>query len=68
MTRNIGREELSYAESLWIRSVQEELKQQKNYQQLMRELRVYEDDGILRARERLNRSDLPQEKKSYLVA
>ena len=64
---NLGREELFHAESLWIRSVQESLKQQKNYQQLVRELRVYEDDGILRARGRLNRSDLPQETKNPIL-
>ena len=67
IVENLGREELFQAEYLCMGSFQEGLHQQNDYQQLVRELRVYEDDGISRARGRLNRSDLPQETKNHIL-
>ena len=50
--------ELKNAEMEWIRSVQDDLKKQDNFKQLVSELDVKEDRGILRCVGRLVNSDL----------
>ena len=57
--QGVSKEEISCAETLWLQSIQAEMKQQDNYKQLARELGVFEKDGMLRVRGRPSRrSDL----------
>ena len=55
-------EELSNAETQWLRSVQKNMRSQANYSQLEREFGVYEDDsGVLGCKGRIANADLPLE-------
>ena len=47
--------------------MQSELRQQKTYGQLQRQLQIYENEGILRCKGRLAESDLPEEAKNPIV-
>ena len=62
----LGRGELLDAEKLWIKAAQIELRDQSNFQQLEKQLRLFEKEGILKCRGRLSESDLVEDAK-YLI-
>lgn len=64
---SLEREELLEAERLWIRAVQIELREQNNFQQLERQLQLFEEEGILKCRGRLSESDLVDEAKYPII-
>ena len=53
-------EDILHAEKLWIKDVQEDLKEKKDYyQKLEGQLGLFEENGIVRCRGRISRSGLP---------
>ena len=55
----VSAEEVHAAERLWIRSIQESLSNEKNYDQLHAQLGLFRDeDGIVRCRGRIGNADL----------
>ena len=60
--------ELKEAEIMWIRTMQEDLKRDPKYSNLERQLSIYEDEeGILRSRGRLEKSELIHNQKHPVV-
>ena len=55
----VSAEEIQAAECLWIRSIQESLSNEKNYEQLHAQLGLFlDEDGILRCRGHIGNVDL----------
>ena len=53
-------EDILHAEKLWIKNVQEDLKEKEDYyQKLEGQLGLFEENGIVRCRGRISRSGLP---------
>ena len=63
----LGRGELLDAEKLWIKAAQIELRDQSNFQQLEKQLRLFEEEGILKCRGRLSESDLVEDAKYPII-
>ena len=63
----LGRGELLDAEKLWVKSAQIELRDQSNFQQLEKQLRLFEEEGILKCRGRLSESDLGEDTKYPII-
>ena len=59
--------ELSKAELSWVKVVQSKLRQQSNYQQLVRELKLVEINEILLCHRRLKNSDLSEEARKPII-
>ena len=60
----VSAEEVQAAERLWIRSIQESLSNEKNYDQLRAQLGLFRDeDGIVRCRGRIGNADLQYQSK-----
>ena len=60
----VSAEEVQAAERLWIRSIQESLSNERNYDQLHAQLGLFRDeDGIVRCRGRIGNADLQYQSK-----
>ena len=55
---SLERQELLEAEKVWIEATQEQLKGEENFRQLESQLKLVEEEGILRCRGRFTESDL----------
>ena len=58
--------EIAVAERLWIKSSQDELKSDRNYEDLATKLKLMEHSGLLRCKGRLEHSDLEPESQQPL--
>ena len=63
----LSRDEMIGAERVWILAAQAKLKNQDNYADLAKELRIVEYNGLLKCRGRLNNSDLSLEGKQPII-
>ena len=63
----LSRGEIIGAERVWILAAQAKLKNQDNYADLVKELRIVEYNGLLKCRGRLNNSDLSLEGKQPII-
>jgi len=58
VTGGLTREELFVAETVWIKSVQSEMKQQESFEQLKGKLGVVDEEGVLGCKGRLCNAEL----------
>lgn len=66
-TDRLSKAEIWEAELIWIKAIQAEMKETSNYGNLVRELRLVENDGIIRCVGRLSNSDLEFEARQPIL-
>jgi len=63
----LRRDEIAATEEMWIKACQEELKNDKSYQDLANKLKLEDRGGVLKCRGRLENSDLDMESQEPII-